>query len=178
MGANSLTNSLLVVKFHLALMKCPCYRSRHFIKFNEDINKIHSSMILLGKSGFGCEKYAFQNQVIGKKFPGIKLEQATLCFFPFLVTSSYTSSSSSFSCPFLFVSFLLLLAPPFFTFFIFYISVFMPLLLGCPGPQNCIISVLNMLRCVGIVKKPGEKLLCTKVCSLTNSLYQRVFNQY
>ena len=51
-----------------------------------------------------------------------------------------------------------------FSFFIFLISVFIPLLLQCPDPQNCLITVLNMLRCVGHAKEPGDKLFCTIIC--------------
>jgi len=50
-----------------------------------------------------------------------------------------------------------------FSFVIFLISIFIPLLLQCPDPQNCLITVLNMLRCVGNAKEPGDKLFCTRI---------------
>lgn len=141
-----LLNFLLVIKFRLALMKCPSYWGRHFIKFNDDINKIHTSVLLLGRYGFGCKKYAFHNQVTKKKFARVKLKKrsylsllffqhppAPLCIFHFLVPFPFLPSSLL-------------------VFFLFLIPVFIPLLLQCPDPQNCLANVLNMLRCVGNAK--------------------------
>ena len=130
-----LLNSLLVIKSHIALMKCPCYWCRYFIKFNDDINKIHASVILLGESELGSEKYAFHSPVFRKKFAFLKLALATLYFFSCLSTS-YTSLHSSLLCPFLFVSFVLFTPISFLpsSSLTFLIILFVSLILQCPNP--------------------------------------------
>lgn len=137
-------------------------------------------MILLGRYGFGCKKYAFHNQVTRKKFARVKLKKRRYLSLLFFQHPPIPPCTFHFLVPFTFLPSSLLV------FFLCYLSHFRlySSTLRYPDPQNCSITFLNMLRCVGNAKEPGDKLFCTRICYYSmrenpqNIFFSRLIQRY